>query len=262
MFALVAAATAPASAGAPTPDEAPSADARALIESCSAHKFETTVDATVDGQPRRSKVKLCGKPGQTDADWAHTLEDAVGKIAANPDMPTEVKAQITTALTAELARLAATAALPPAALDEPAGPAPIPLPVYSVLPPPTPVQPTPPIKPVQAELTRPRLTITCLGPLEIGEPSRCTDLEPKTQLTVRADEALEAGILLRFVRRGAPRGDVALPAMRAGELRRFVLPGALCSGILNSRIDIQIIRGGGGAAGRAVATEGPFSLHC
>ena len=40
-----------------------------LLENCDAHKFETMVDSVVGGQPHRSKVKMCGKEGQSDADW-------------------------------------------------------------------------------------------------------------------------------------------------------------------------------------------------
>ena len=47
-----------------------------------ARKFETTVEAVVDGKKRGSKVRLCGKEGQTDADWASTLKDAAKKVEA------------------------------------------------------------------------------------------------------------------------------------------------------------------------------------
>ena len=58
------------------PDDPP-ADAKALIDTCAAHKFETIVsDVTADGQPKKSRVKLCGQPGQTDAEWIATLKDA------------------------------------------------------------------------------------------------------------------------------------------------------------------------------------------
>jgi hypothetical protein len=62
------------------------ADAKALIDACNAHRFETIVDTEVDGQPRKQKVKLCGKPGQNDADWVATLKDAVDKVAAYDKM--------------------------------------------------------------------------------------------------------------------------------------------------------------------------------
>src|SRR4051812_1623468 len=69
------------------------ADAKALIDACNAHRFETIVESEVDGQPHKQKVKLCGKPGQNDADWLATLKDAVDKVAGNDKMSASAKAQ-------------------------------------------------------------------------------------------------------------------------------------------------------------------------
>src|SRR5688572_24028595 len=60
--------------------QTPSPEAKAQVESCEAHKFETTVKLmTAEGKVRSSKVRLCGVEGQTDAQWAATLKDAVRK---------------------------------------------------------------------------------------------------------------------------------------------------------------------------------------
>ncbi len=64
-----------------------------------------TVHDVVDGQPQQSKVKLCGKEGQSDADWIGTLKDAVAKLGANKEMPAAVRDQIVTALKTEISRL-------------------------------------------------------------------------------------------------------------------------------------------------------------
>src|SRR5690348_20165 len=85
-----AAAAAPAKKSAP-PADAPNAAVKQLLDNCDAHKFETTVDAVVDGEPHRSKVKLCGKDGQSDADWIGTLKDAIAKLEANKDMDPGVR---------------------------------------------------------------------------------------------------------------------------------------------------------------------------
>src|SRR5690242_12540583 len=98
------------------PADAPNAAVKQLLDNCDAHKFETTVDATIDGEPHRSKVKLCGKDGQSDADWIGTLKDAIAKLDANKDMDASVRTQIETAINAEIARLQSAAAAQPAAL--------------------------------------------------------------------------------------------------------------------------------------------------
>jgi len=91
-------------------DEPPS-DMQKLLQDCDAHKFETTIHVTgEDGQPRDSDVKVCGKPGQSDADWVRGLKDILNKTAASQDMPQAVKDQVITALNAEIVRL--TALLP------------------------------------------------------------------------------------------------------------------------------------------------------
>ncbi len=97
------------------PDSPPS-QMQKLLENCDAHKFETFIEVKVEGQPlpKRSRVKLCGTEGQSDADWVRTLKDAVAKTSANLQMPPAVREQIVTALNAEISRLnGGSAALPP-----------------------------------------------------------------------------------------------------------------------------------------------------
>src|SRR5438105_8116102 len=76
-----------------------------LMQSCDAHKFETIVHAVVDGQPRDSKVKLCGVEGQSDSAWIKTLRDAIAKLEANKEMDAPVRNQIVTAIQTEISRL-------------------------------------------------------------------------------------------------------------------------------------------------------------
>jgi hypothetical protein len=259
--ALIFAATALASASglAQKPAAAPPPETKALVESCSAHKFETTVEVNADGKVHSSKVKLCGKEGQTDADWATTLKDAAKKVAANEAMPPAVKEQIVTALNAEIANIEAAMAAATAPPVAPAPPAARP-PEYSTLPPlPTaPAVATRPSLPVAA-LARPRLTIECFVPAEMGGGGPCMSLERETLLIVRADQDLGGGTRLRFLRRGDVRGELTLAQMRQGQSLRYNLPSELCSGVVSSKVEIQIL---GPGASQAADTLGPYQLHC
>jgi hypothetical protein len=260
--------------------EAMPADKAALIESCSAHKFETIVQFTgANGKPRQSKVRLCGAPGQTDAQWAVTLRDAAKKVEANAAMTPEARQQVVAALEAELAKFAAaeaaapaqaatsTFALPPA--DSGGTPARAALLEYSTLPPltaPAPVASAgaPALAAVAVAPAAPRLTIRCVLPSDYGAASACASIESETRLAVRADEALPAGLKLRFLRRGDARGEVALAAMRQGQTLQVRPPAKLCAGVVRSSTQIQIVRTGIGVAagGQVLDTLGPYELKC
>jgi hypothetical protein len=253
----------------------PPPDVQKLLQNCDAHKFETTVITTEDGEIHNSKVKLCGAQGQSDEAWLKTLKDAVDKTAANSDLAPDVKQQIVTALNGEIARL--TALLP--SKTAPVSALSIPAPVraapadnvasgYSVLPPlpdrpqsvPTvvaapvvaapgrPVAVAPPPKPVG-------ITIRCTTARDFPAADTCDVIEPDTQLLVRADEAIVAPVTLRFVRRGDPRGEVRLAPMARGDSARLTIPAEVCAGIFRSKLDIQVV-------GAAAQTFGPFDLRC
>lgn len=115
-----------AAAGAPArkPAARDAGDNNQLMQSCDAHKFETVVQEMVDGQPHQSKVKLCGKEGQSDADWIRTLKDAVAKLDSNEQMPKAVRNQIVTALNREIMRLSAPVS-PHGSADETFGGVPV-----------------------------------------------------------------------------------------------------------------------------------------
>ena len=274
---LILAATVLLTGAAAAQEEAAPPEAKALLESCAARKFETTVGVTADGKKRASKVKLCGKEGQTDAEWATTLKDAAAKVAANDQLPQAAKNQVTAALNAEIAKIEAAIALAGAPLvaiepsDRPAE--------YSSLPP----LPTPPAEPVASGYStlpplpaapkvataaavakpavpqrKPRLTIRCYTPGDIGGDGPCLSLQRETMLTVRADEHLAGGTSLRFLRRGDLRGEVALAQMRRGQSRRFKLPLELCSGVAGSKVQIQVV----GGANQVVDSLGPYQLSC
>lgn len=142
-----------------------------LMQSCDAHKFETVVHATVDGQPHDSKVKLCGVEGQSDADWLRTLKDAIEKLQANKNMEPAVRDQIVTAIKGEMARISiiGARAVPAVTLDS-ARSSEAPLSRdYSSLPPLPPPPQTAVAASVQeqsAELPRPRKMPAAQAPLE------------------------------------------------------------------------------------------------
>ena len=284
----IAASAAPAKDSTPPP-AAPDKQAAQLLRNCDAHKFETVVHEVVDGHPQASNVKLCGKEGQTDAEWIGTLKDAISKLNANKDMPAPVRDQIVTALRSEISRLESPSPQLPrnrtassSAFD---GLAPLPpLPQGQAtqaasLPPPRqmapaarsdeyaslPALPTAPPPPVQVLsgtaaasvplLPRPRMTLTCYTPGEAEGP--CTGFTRDTQVTVHAGEDLPAGTSLRFVRDGAAKADVDLAQLRKGRSARFNVPDDVCRHAVGGKLELRIIR-----SGQEVGTEGPYNLSC
>lgn len=275
-------------ATAAAPDSAAKAT-ETLAASCLDHKFETTVQVTGrDGRPRASKVKLCGKPGQSDAEWLVTLKDALEKVVLDPKMAKSAKDQVITALNAEIARL--EPAKPAAAEATPTAAAPlIAAPSLAAAPPPQSVvterlpeystyKPLPPPKPVASAavaaagsyvaaspavptLPAPRLTLRCLGTQSIAAEGPCNLLEREMLVTVRADETIPAGTSLRFLRRGDDRAEIALATLRRGQSQRFTLPPRVCQGVAGSMVEIQIVRRSNSGP-QVVDTRGPFELRC
>jgi hypothetical protein len=252
-----------------------------LAASCLDHKFETTVHMTgPDGKPKGSKVKICGKPGQSDSDWVGTLKDALDKVTGDGKMSPNVKSQLVTALTAEIARLTPAPApkptpAPPPILAAPALAPPVSglaarseterTPQYSTyapLPAPKPAAPViigaaagPP------PLPAPRLTFRCMATNAVGAEGPCDQLEREMLLTVHADENIPAGTSLRFLRRGDDRAEVALLTLRRGQSQRFPLPARVCQGVSGSRVEIQVVRTAKSGP-QVVDTRGPFELRC
>lgn len=248
-----------------------------LAKSCAARKFETVVEITMkSGVTRGKKVTLCGKEGQTDAEWARTLKDAAAKVEADAKMAPAVKAQITTALGLEIAKVEAAAAPAPSASIETvtlAAPIKAPEPAvnlrsgYTVLPPlPPPLKVASKTSPQAANsvpaLPKPRLTVRCSVLGERGQGLPCAFIERDTVLTIRADEPLAAGRILRFVRKGDVRGEIALDAMREGQVRRAKVPTRLCTGTLYGKAEIQVVGAAKGGSAQVLDTLGPFALRC
>lgn len=238
-----------------------------LIQSCDAHKFETVVDVVVDGQPKKSKVKLCGVEGQSDADWIGTLKDAVRKLEANKDMPTAQREQIVAAIKAEIGRLSivgAPVAPTREAVTQPATPLSR---DYAALPPLPPPIVAPPIVPQGSAsvaaparapaVALPKLGFACYTPGDIGGEGPCAEFEHETLLTVQAKGNVPAGAALHFIRNGEDRADVDLAPLSRGGSMRVALPRAVCSGFGAGRLELQVLVNGSPAR-----SEGPFPLRC
>ena len=269
----------------PTPaDETPKAMPQ-LMQSCDAHKFETIVKTEVNGEPRQSKVKLCGNEGQSDAEWIGTLRDAITKLKANEEMAASVRDQIIAAINTEITRIETGVSSPLAQASS----EPVPLrpraqaarPLnddYSSLPP-LPTTPPPPprvIGTVAAPATAkskgakssvllqlgpavpvPKLSFACYTPGDIGGDSPCADFQRETIVTVRAAEDVRRGLQLQFARNGEARATVELAQLRKGKSLRVPLPADVCRGVGDGRLDLQIVDGG-----YVLASDGPYSLRC
>jgi hypothetical protein len=249
----------------------PDAAVKALADSCSARKFEIVVPVAPG---RGSKVKICGQPGQTDAQWLVTLKDSMAKTEANTAMAPAVREKILAAIGAEVARLEseAAAARPSTAenatIDLPSLPvAPRESdPQYSKLPPlPAPTRPAPANLAGGATAAstaqeaeppvRPNLTMRCGLPGETFDS--CAKLREKTQLLVRVGEDIAAGTVMRFVRDGDMRDEIELGALKRGAALRYKLPGRICRGVFRGKVEVQLV-----TKGRVAETLGPYSLDC
>jgi hypothetical protein len=280
--------TAPEGADAPTPKM------ESLLQNCDAHKFETTVESIVAGKPHRSKVKMCGTEGQSDAAWIGTLKDAIAKLEASKEMPEATRNQIITAVKAEIARLEGQGSS-----SANGGPLPAGRPIssadslsddYSVLPPlktsppppshvlppstqsavaatdstpaaasPEPIAAPPPdsvVAPAPPPPAKPKLAFSCISP-EYPGGGPCVTISRDTLLSVKAGEAVASGLSLRFVRQGDQRAELALGSMRKGQSLRFALPQRVCSGVVSGEVTIDVVQGG-----RVVDRQGPSLLRC
>jgi hypothetical protein len=236
------------------------------LAACTAHIFETIV--TIEGRRRGSKVKICGEPGQSDAEWLNTLRDSVRKTEADAAMAPALRAQIMTALKAEISRLEAGASTPVnlpatrvAGLSNELLPPAQPAPQYSVVPPlPAPLPRAGTAAAAASSVAaapaiRPRLTIRCALPRESF--GGCSSLVRETQVLIRADEDIAPKTSVRFLRGGDLRAELDLSALKKGETMREKLPTRVCSGVLRGKVQIQVLN-----AGKVTDTLGPYGLYC
>lgn len=245
------------------------------VQNCAAHSFETTIQMLgLDGKPRSSKVKMCGTDGQSDADWIHTLQDAVKKTSLSPEMPLAAKEQIIAAVNAEIERLSRSSLSLPGGVDlanlpKTNAPRTVEAPPLSrdfgALPPlPTGTSVAPPnlLGPGGAlGILPPRLTLRCALAGDEDRPSDCDTIEKDTVLILRADEAFPRGVEMRFARHGDQRAELELPALRQGQTAKLRLPKAVCNGVVRSKVEIQAL-GAGSPAGTAAGRIGEYDLRC
>jgi hypothetical protein len=251
---------------------APSGPPKALIQNCAAHSFEATIQLTgPDGQPKQSKVKMCGTEGQSDADWIRTLQDAVKKTELSAQMPQAAKEQIIAAVNAEIDRLShpalalpgggdiaklpkAAAATPEVPLNRDYGALP-PLPTASNVPPPH------VLGPGSAIAAAPRITLRCALAGDEDRPDACDSIDRDTVLVLRADDAYPRGIEVRFLRHGNQRAELDVPALKQGQTATLRLPPAVCSGVVRSKVEIQAL-GANSPSGSPAGTIGEYDLRC
>ena len=264
--------------------ETPSPPARgtdaATMANCNARMAEIPVTVIAKGVPRETKVKICGKVGQTQADWENTLRDALNKVSSDARMSPSIKDQIITGLKFEIAKLQGATATKPQPQSQPAPligqsfaaplapkpqvdtgraeysslpPIPAPLPAVSAATVAAAAAPPP--------LPAPKLTFRCLSTESVAGEGPCDMLERGMMVTVRADEDIAAGTSLRFLRRGENRAEVDLATLRRGQSQQFSLPAKVCQGVSGSRVEIQVVRAAG-SKNQVVDSRGPYELRC
>lgn len=82
-------------------------------------------------------------------------------------------------------------------------------------------------------------------------------LSRDTIVVVKSPAALTTPLSVRFVRQGDTRAEVNVGAMRKGQTVRLDLPRPVCSGVVTSEVEMQVVGGG-----RVVDRQGPYLLRC
>lgn len=227
-----------------------------------------------------AKVTLCSKKDATSDELVKMFESAASKLSEDFRMAPEKRDDLVAQMRAKAAEIrggnavgstAALGAKPPQSVSATPLRSATPLerpPEYTVLPPLPP--PTNPAAAVSASaaaslpaLTKPRLTIECFNPADFAGAAACDSLERETVLKVRADEAVPAGIALRFVRRGDLRAEIEVAQFARGKSTQFALPREVCTGVVESKVEIRVVRHTKpNDAGQVVDTMGPYFLRC
>ena len=82
-------------------------EAEAALANCAAHKFEASAEVGEGKAKRVTRIKLCGKAGDSDEAWIATLQKAGAQIKASEQLPEESRAKLIAAIDAEIARIQA-----------------------------------------------------------------------------------------------------------------------------------------------------------
>jgi len=227
-----------------------------------------------------AKVTLCSKKDATSDELVKMFESAASKLSEDFRMAPEKRDDLVAQMRAKAAEIrggdaavstAALGAKTPQSVNIPPLRSATPLerpPEYTVLPPlPPPTNPAIAGSTVAAAslpaLTKPRLTVQCFNPADFAGAAACDSLERETVLKVRADEAIPSGTALRFVRRGDLRAEVGLAQFARGKSTQFTLPREVCTGVVESKVEIQVVRHAKpNDAGQVVDSMGPYFLRC
>lgn len=242
-----------------------------------------------------TRVTLCDKKDASPAETAAMLKNAVAALEKNSQLDSGRRDQLVTQIKAKIAevegQMAASAiapspsivptpskeakpeysVLPPLSAPKPAPVAPSvssnPVPEYSVLPPlpaPTAVAAASAATTSLPLLSKPRINIDCFNPADMTGAGPCSELSRDTLMKVRAGETVPAGTTLRFVRRGDFRAEVDLAQLAAGKSIQFMLPHKVCAGVVESKVEIQVVRKARAqdSTGQVVDSMGPYLLRC
>jgi hypothetical protein len=85
-----------------------SPEMRARVEKCSGQKVEVNSNtSTPDKKLQRTKIVICGKPGENKEQMAASLEKALGRIETQSELSPQAKADLIAKMKAEIAALRA-----------------------------------------------------------------------------------------------------------------------------------------------------------
>ena len=241
-----------------------------LVDSCGGHKFESLVE--IDPvRHRTTRIKLCSKPGASDADWVKTLDSAIIQIEQR-NMPPAAKDKLIAELKAEMSNYAPTSSIARNSTTNvpsldfgkrlviDAAPEPE-VPFQTSIVPPLPdikarraiaISASAPVKAIRA-------TVRCLERGESGKGNTCDYLGKNSILVLTAIGGLEQGGSLRFLRKGEDWGTVDLEATPSGQSRRVALPAGICKRLAQSKVEILMMASGSTSVGGKL---GPYPLRC
>lgn len=248
--------------------------AEKILAQCGERRFETTAAFEVDGTTRRTGIRMCAQPGDSDADWIGRLEKAAAAVEAQPSLPDSAKSKLLSDLRGEIARLKLLQASPPTTSFSLRPPAPATAPplgasdaLVATVPPmpaPPPPQKSYPIGTVPAAMLvpPPPLSIRCLDSGERKGGTPCFEFDSHTVLAVEADADFASRATLRFMRKDRPRGEIAVGPLRRGQVVQIRIPREVCTGVVRSELAIEVVPGAPGTNARPTSTKGPYTLRC
>ena len=253
--------------------------AEARLANCGTRRFESIAEFEIDGKSKRSRLELCAKDTDTQADWIATLERNEAQIKAQAQLPESARFKLLSDLRAEIERLKGASQLAPItgtpALALPKMPVVARSSDFEVaalppLPAPKPAGPatsgsssmarTGAAPPAAPRGIRPRLSVKCAVPG--GNPMSCDYLSLDDLFILEAEENLASPLTLTF--RRIKSGDIATVGIRRlakGDVSNIKVPAVMCKGVVKTTFDVQVSGRGTGTM-PYVDTLGPFKKAC